>query len=154
MSETAFEQTERNRARALEVAGPECIAEDFGGEVVVLNGATGVYYSLTDLAAGVWRDLMAGHSVESLLSAISRADERASQATIDFIDSLEEAGLLRQSDPRAPSTAAPESVALVSAGETKLTIQSFEDLSELILADPIHDVDGEFGWPILRREDQ
>lgn len=151
MSEMAFGVTEPGALNGLEVAGPDCVAEDFAGEVVILNSASGVYYSLTDLAAGVWRDLMAGHSVESLLSAVSRVDEQASQATTDFIRGLETAGLLRRTSPRAPSTLALESVALVSAGETKLTIQSFDDMKDLILADPIHDVDDEIGWPVMRR---
>ena len=151
MPEMAFGVTEPGAFNGLEVAGPDCIAEDFGGEVVVLNSASGVYYSLTDLAAGVWRDLMAGHSAESLLSAVGRVDEQASQATTDFIRGLETAGLLRRTSPRSPSTLTPESVALVSAGETKLTIQSFDDMKDLILADPIHDVDDEMGWPVMRR---
>jgi hypothetical protein len=143
-------QSSTGLAHGLEIRGPECIAEDFGGEIVVLNAASGVYYSLTDLAAGVWRDLMAGHSVGALLNAISRADKGASEAIIKFIGGLEEAGVLRRSNPRAPSTATPESVTLIRAGETKLTIQCFEDMKDLILADPIHDVDEDRGWPILR----
>jgi hypothetical protein len=44
------------RGRALEVATPDCIADDFDGEVVVLNIASGIYFSLRDLAGAVWRD--------------------------------------------------------------------------------------------------
>jgi hypothetical protein len=28
-------------------------------------------------------------------------------------------------------------------------MQSFEDMKDLILADPIHDVDDQLGWPAL-----
>jgi Coenzyme PQQ synthesis protein D (PqqD) len=150
MSDKAFEAIDEHLLTGLELAEPDCVAEDFGGEVVVLNSATGVYHSLTDLAAAVWRDLMAGHSVEALLDAISHVDERAFQATGDFMRDLESAGLVRRTSSRAPRSLTPDCASLVGAGETKLTIQSFDDMKDLILADPIHDVDDEKGWPILR----
>jgi hypothetical protein len=36
----------QDRISVLEVAKPDCVADDFGGEVVVLNIVTGVYFSL------------------------------------------------------------------------------------------------------------
>jgi len=150
MSDEAFSTTE-HRLTWLDVAEPDCVAEYFGGEVVVLNSATGVYYSLTDLAAGVWRDLIAGHSVESLLDAISQVDKRVYQPVSDFIRDLESAGLVHRTSSRAAGTVTPDSVSIVGAGETRLTLQPFDDMKDLILADPIHDVDEEKGWPILRR---
>jgi hypothetical protein len=153
MSDMISKRVEWDVLGGLEVAEPDCVAENFDDEVIVLNSASGVYYSLTDLAAGVWRDLMAGHSVHSLLNAVNRVDERVSQEMIDFIRDLETAGLLRQTSLQASSALTPESVGLVSAGETRLTIQSFEDMKDLILADPIHDVDDEVGWPVLQRSD-
>jgi hypothetical protein len=153
MSNTVLRATEVETLDGLELAEPDCIAEDFGGEVVVLNSASGVYYSLTDLAAAVWRDLLAGHSVASLLAAVRQLDPQAAQATTAFIRDLEASGILRPTQSRKPSAAASESAALVTAGETRLTMQSFDDMKDLILADPIHDVDDEMGWPVLRREE-
>ena len=69
------------RLDVLEVAKPDCVADDFGGEVVVLNLISGVYFSLRDLAAAVWRDLAAGHPVESLIAGISRIDEQIAEST-------------------------------------------------------------------------
>ena len=43
----------RDRHKVLEVAKPDCVADDFGGEVVVLNLVSGVYFSLRHLAAAV-----------------------------------------------------------------------------------------------------
>jgi hypothetical protein len=151
MSEMGFGLAEQAGLNGFEIAEPESVAEDFGSEVVVLNSATGVYFSLTDLAAAVWRDLMAGQPVYSLISGIGRIDRQASQATIDFIRNLEAAGLIRQRSASAPIASSAESIVLATAGKTALTIQSFDDMKDLILADPIHDVDEEMGWPTRRR---
>jgi hypothetical protein len=85
-----------DRLNVLEVAKPNCVADDFGGEVVVLNLVSGVYFSLRDLAAAVWRDLAAGHPVRSLIAGINRVDERIAAATAALIDNFEQTGLMRR----------------------------------------------------------
>jgi hypothetical protein len=142
-----------DRLNVLEVAKPDCVADNFDDEVVVLNLVSGVYFSLRDLAAAVWRDLVAGHSVDSLISGMSRVDEGIAAATAALIDQFEQTGLLRQASPRRPESDEPESVALVRTGEARLTIESFEDMKDLILSDPIHDADEKMGWPTLRHAD-
>jgi hypothetical protein len=119
-----------------------------------MNVVSGVYLSLRDLAAAVWRDLAAGHSVGSLISGIGRTDELLAAATARLIDKFEQSGLMRSASPRRLETVEPESVALVRAGETMLSIDTFEDLKDLILSDPIHDADTQLGWPALRHADR
>ena len=133
--------------RVLEVAKPDCVAEDLHDEIVVLNLVSGVYFSLRNLAAAVWRDLAAGHSVGSLISGIGRVDERIAEATATLIDNFEQTGIMRQASPR-PVETEPESIALVRTGEARLTIESFEDMKELVLSSPVHiqDADEQMGW--------
>jgi len=143
-----------DRLKVFEVAKPDCVADDFDGEVVVLNLVSGVYFSLRDLAAAVWRDLAAGHSVGSLISGICRVDARIAAATVTLIDNFEQTGLMRQASPRPVETAEPESITLIRTGEARLTVESFEDMKDLILSDPIHDADERMGWPALRHADK
>jgi hypothetical protein len=150
--DTSF--TVPDRLNVLELAKPDCVADDFGGEVVVLNIATGVYFSLRDLAAAVWRDLAAGHPGESLIAGMNQIDGQIGKATSIFVENLEGAGLMRRTSPRPIGTAIPESVELVRIGEARLTMQSFDDMKDLILSDPIHDVDEQLGWPALQRTDK
>jgi hypothetical protein len=133
--------------RVLEVAKPDCVADDLDGEIVVLNLVSGVYFSLRNLAAGVWRDLAAGHSVGSLISGIGHVDERIAEATATLIDHFEQTGIMRPASPR-PVETEPESIALVRTGEARLTIESFEDMKQLVLSSPvhIHDADDRMGW--------
>jgi hypothetical protein len=140
-----------DRRGALEVATPDCIADNFDGEVVVLNIASGVYFSLRGLAGAVWRDLAAGLAPSDLVSGMKAVDAELGSRTYEFIAQIEQHGLMR---PRAPGgqhpPAAAESVALARSGDSRLTLETYEDMKDLILADPIHDADEQAGWPVVQ----
>ena len=138
--------------RVLEFAKRDCVADDIDGEIVVLNLVSGVYFSLRNLAAAVWRDLAAGHSVGSLISGIGRVDERIAVATAELIDKFEQTGIMRQVSPR-PVETEPESLASVRTGEVRLTFESFDDMKELVLSSPVHiyDTDDQMGWQDANR---
>jgi len=142
---------ETGHLNVLEIVA-DCVAEEFGGEIVVLNTASGVYFSIADLAAAVWRDLAAGQPIELVVGGISRVDEEIADEVVGFVGDLENAGLMRRkrSEPSL-QLGEPESIALVRRGEARLTFQSFEDMRDLILADPIHDAEEDKGWPVLRQ---
>ena len=103
--------------RALEVATPDCIADNFDGEVVVLNIASGVYFSLRDLAGAVWRDLESGHLPSDLVAEIGAVDAQLTTRAREFIAQIEQHGLMR---PRETGGTHPvvtaESVALARNG--------------------------------------
>lgn len=128
-----------NKQTVLEVATPQCLAEDFDNEVLAMNVSSGIYCSMRDLGATLWRDLDAGHSVEDLGALIEAA--RGSKAeVVDFVDVLIAQGLVRpaaaQKDPADP----PETAKLLAAGTHDLTIEVYDDMQSLILLDPVHEV--------------
>jgi hypothetical protein len=82
--------------KALEVATPDCIADNFDGEVVVLNMASGVYFSLRDLAGAVWRDLASGHPPSDLIGELGAVDAELGVRAREFIAQIEQHGLMRQ----------------------------------------------------------
>jgi len=139
---------------ALEVATPDCIADDFDGEVVVLNIASGVYFSLRDLAGAVWRDLASGHPPSDLVAEIGALDAQLGTRAREFIAQVEQHGLMRsrQAGGMHPAAAA-ESVALARDGNHRLVLETYEDMKDLILADPIHDADAQAGWPVMPPRD-
>jgi hypothetical protein len=44
----------------------------------------------------------------------------------------------------------PECRALVERGEFDLTFTAHDDMKDLVMTDPIHDVDEAAGWPVAR----
>lgn len=130
----------------LELASPQCSAEEFDGEIVALNLETGMYFSMTGAASRIFTDLMNGHSVEALLALAGTATEMG-RGIESFIDALREAGLLRlrstRDVPAAPLPLPDE----LPAGCAPPVLESFGDMQSLLLLDPVHEVDEQAGWP-------
>lgn len=124
------------------IASPDIYCEQFGNDLVVLNLGTGQYFGFNDAASLIWKCLiehqasledlcLAGFSQEILITCVAR---------------LEELGLICPGNHPARSVPA-ELHPDVALADPK--VELFDDLASLILADPIHDVEGEAGWPNL-----
>jgi hypothetical protein len=134
--------------RWLSIANPPCVADSFGGEVVALNLDTGYYFSLPGLAGAIWRDLIAGHSATVIVKELADVDEKVGQSAEKFIDDLVEFGLMRDvQEPKTPP-APPEYRQMLDAGDLKLVLTPYDDMKDLVMTDPIHEVDEETGWPV------
>jgi hypothetical protein len=133
----------------LEIAAPNCVAQDFEGEIIALNLARGTYYSLRGLAAVLWRDLAAGHPVETL-AALAADRLGGTQPVLDFVANATTHGLMQPVSNAATPLAEPRLVqALAGAGTAELVFEVFDDMNSLILLDPVHEVDEKRGWPNL-----
>lgn len=120
-------------------------AEEFDGEYVVLDVGSGRYFSLASGTALVWQGLAEGYSIEALcadLEASSPIREQIETVVSQFIDY----GLLKPA-PREPvAGSAPLSKSISSQGLT-FELDVFNDLADLLVSDPVHDVDEGAGWP-------
>ena len=135
----------------LEIAAPECVAEDFDGEIVAINLTTGVYFSAKDAGAVLWRDLTTGHSVESLVG-LAKGNHEWAQSIARFAEDALNGGLMRRVQTLALPSQPPSLVAQTS-GSLPL-LESFSDMKSLLLLDPIHEVDEETGWPVRRPQEE
>jgi hypothetical protein len=129
----------------LEVARPACADEVLADEVVVLNVETGIYFSLRGLAATLWQDLAAGHRVEELTRLAEEHGYGAGRVT-GFVSELTRHGLMRPAS-RPAVAGEPGSAEVLKSGSPALVFEVYEDMQDLILSDPIHDVDESLGWP-------
>jgi hypothetical protein len=134
----------------LELAQPECAAEILEDEVVALNVQTGIYFSMRGLSAALWHDLAAGHPVETLAR---HAHERGDSAerVADFAAQITRYGLMRPG-PSRPVAGELASIELLRGGKQEIVFEVYEDMQDLILSDPIHDVDETVGWPTPKPE--
>ena len=131
----------------LEIAAPQCVAQDFDGEIIVLDLGSGSYYSLRELGAVLWRDLASGHAVE-LLAELASGGLGGPQRVLDFVAKIMAHGLLRPAAAAAIPPAAPRLAGALAAG-SELVFEVFDDMKNLILLDPVHEVDESRGWPNL-----
>lgn len=136
----------------LSVSGSHVIAETIDGETVVINLETGLYFSLVGTASEVWEAVRAGTTRAALLVALgaryAASPDAIAEATDAFLEAMAADGLLRREASAARST--PEPAAAPAGGQrppfVPPTLQRFHDVQDLLLLDPIHEVD-ERGWP-------
>jgi hypothetical protein len=114
------------------LAGPDVVHEEFDGEIVVLNLQTGQYFGLNEAGAILWMSVESGRDPVDVSIAHGAA----------FAARLVTLGLIVESD----EAALPAQAQVLA---TAPSIEAYDDLSDLILADPIHDVDEKQGWPKL-----
>ena len=144
-------------AMFLRINKPNVVHEAFDDELVVVNLDRGYYYSLGQSGADVWRLVEEGVSVDEVVQwMIARYDapgEEIEQAVHKLIGELQQEELIVQESQREPVAGDPQPREVASSG-TKLAFQApvlqrYSDMQELLLLDPIHEVD-ETGWPNAR----
>ena len=122
------------------------------GQAIVINFTTGMYYGTSSLGSAVLDALLAGTDLEEICKAVQALPgcPEDIQAQLDaFIGRLLEMEIIAAGE----STGAPCAMdASVLADGFALTVDEFAEVQDLILADPVHDVDVEQGWPILSNE--
>jgi hypothetical protein len=123
------------------VASQDVVFENFGGDLVVLNLTTGRYFGFNPTAATVWQALLAGATPQIIAEVGFRVT-----ALSTFLERLISYELII---PTA-TAAVPLSDSLrdkLAADLSPPTVEVFDDLADLIVADPIHDADDQQGWP-------
>lgn len=133
-------------------SSPDIVHEDFEGEYVVLNLASGTYFALNRTASRLVASLLQGAAIEELAS-LHGASFRAPQVQAFFTELLNLE--LIAATPDTPATSVGESVRQESRSWSEApAVEVYDDLADLILADPIHDTDSSVGWPVLPDEAQ
>ncbi len=132
-------------ARAYAISAPDVVAEDFDGQVVVLNLANGHYYSVHGAGGALWTLVAAGTSINAIMASLSAQRPELVDDALRFVREIVGLGLVRE----AATVATPAPAMPVAWPAEPPRLEVFNDLAELITADPVHDVDVEAGWPKL-----
>ncbi len=130
------------------INAPDVVSENFDGQVVILNLANGHYFSLAGIASAIWASLLAGNSPDSILISIQAKRPELIEQSTEFLGRLIELNLVRAQAGDASEPAGPVDDAWSGDGPQ---IQVYDELAELVLADPIHEVDEQAGWPTPRQ---
>jgi hypothetical protein len=127
---------------------PPVIHQTVDGEVIVVNLDNGTYYSIAGAGADIWGALDAGAGLpETVELVVARYDAEAAQvegAVAGFVDELVAEGLI--SPAARNGVAVPPAAAAASGRFEEPVLHRYTDMQELLMLDPIHEVD-ETGWP-------
>ena len=137
-----------NRSGRYSINAPDVVAEDFDGEMVILNLGNGHYFSLRGIASQIWSLLIAGREPQSILTSIQTRRPELVDASSEFLGRVIELSLVR---PRADGADGPIGPIDETWSGDSPRIEVFEDLAELIYGDPIHEFDEQTGWPHPRQ---
>ena len=137
------------RANNLNVVG-----EVLDGEAIIVDLDSGAYYSLVGSGAEVWSAVQKGATLTAIIESVTavysgRQEEIAAAVTALVEELLAEGLIVGDSSTAGSSVAAIANPAPPAAGRppfVKPVVQKFTDMADLLLLDPIHDVDVQ-GWP-------
>ncbi|MFM8896863.1 MAG: PqqD family protein, partial [Actinomycetales bacterium] len=131
---------------------PMVTHEQLDGDVIAIHLETGMYYTFDGVAADCWQGLVAGVPIEIIADRVSDGYRIAPEVALTdvnaFIAALESERLvLDDSGAAAASDAAAFEVRSGDGrGYVAPVVQRYDDLEDLLLLDPIHEVD-DAGWP-------
>jgi len=140
------------RTQTLRVNTPGVIGESIDGEVVVINLDSGIYYSIEKVGADLWEMLENGCNLEEMIETVAGSytgePSHISGAISDFVAELHaEQLIVPQADINRTPAQTPPAGSGTSHGEFEPPLlNKYEDMQDLLLLDPIHEVDNA-GWP-------
>lgn len=133
-----------------ELSGVNIVSENFGGEIVAVNLDSGKYYSILKTGAYVWSALIAHHSTKQIVMVLSNLYQLESSVVSDdvlrFVDQLIQEGLITPVQQATLPRPTDEPV----GDYVTPAFEIFSDMQEILLLDPVHDVDAS-GWPLANQ---
>ena len=122
---------------------------------IIIDSETGNYYYLNILASKVFWYLVRGATPgglsESLLK-VPGCPEDIQKRIEDFCAQMVEEKVLNAAEWEQFDGEFDTGEFWFAEG-AEFKVEKHADMADLIVADPVHDVDEEFGWPVLKEDD-
>ena len=127
-------------------------SEVFHDEALVLDLGRGIYFTLPGPARIIWDGISCQATVSEIVDLVRQfySGERAviEESVIAFARELQQEFLVGTEGGNFPRTkSALEAPPVQPLPYTSPEFQKFTDIQNLLLLDPIHDVETEAGWP-------
>jgi hypothetical protein len=136
---------------------PAVVSEIIDGEAVIMHLRSGNYYSIEHVGSEIWACLDLGLSrcqiLDSLASRYPVAPAALAAALDSFLAELVAQDLVREVDGETANSIPAEPAPINGAARpfAAPVLNIYSDMKDLLLLDPIHDVD-EVGWPTAKPE--
>ena len=139
--------------RFFKVNAPSVVSEIIDGEAVFVNLISGHYFSTGPVGSQLWEWLGQGASDEAMAQALTaryHVEGPSAATALDafLADLLAHELVLEHPEARPTPPFEPPAAAPATRMEwSPPTLDVYSDMTDLLLLDPIHDVD-EAGWPM------
>ena len=124
-------------------------------QAIIIDSSTGHYYALNELSSAVFDALAKGAGTDALLRALrslAGTPTNVEAQLQNFVDRLLGYEILLPAET-VSDVVIELSEDFLSFGFA-LDLDQFDDAQEIMMADPVHDVDLDEGWPILKSPDE
>jgi hypothetical protein len=137
------------------VNNPSVVAETLDEEATIVNLDKGTYYALNGVGSFIWDELSRGASPDEIAAALAAryevAEPDAGAAVEDLVGELSANELIVPLPGGAEAAPLAANGAHNGNGNGRLAyeppeLSTFTDMQELLLLDPVHEVDAS-GWP-------
>ncbi len=123
---------------------------------IIINSETGIYYAMNNCGSVVFQAVTDGCSKQSIVENFKKfanCPTDIEQKLNAFIDELLQKEIIIEGEQTSNVPAFDESV--ITKDNFEMKVSEYADAQEMLLADPIHDVDEEEGWqPVFKEEDK
>lgn len=140
---------------------PDVIHEIIEGEAVMINMENGYYFSLDRIGSTIWDMLDQGTAVSRIITLLQQqyagSQIKIEEGTYDYLIQLQTEGLIVPDVRPKRLESIDEQPAAGTNGAGKKQdkapfvaplLHKYTDMEDLLLLDPIHEVD-ETGWPAV-----
>ncbi|MBM3181572.1 MAG: PqqD family protein [Chloroflexi bacterium] len=143
---------------AFRINTPRVVHQTIDGETIIIDFDNGAYFSIAGVGAVIWEQIAQNASVNDIVHALTQryaGDHSDIETEVErFLSELQCEALIAPLDraPSAPRRATPAmpdpNLASLPAFQAP-SLHKYTDMQDLLLLDPIHEVD-EQGWPIRK----
>jgi hypothetical protein len=137
----------------IKISTPEVIFEAFDDEIVLINLDNGNYYSLDKVAAKIWKYIVEGVTKKGIIERVdleyigpqniieTKIDNFFEKLLTEGLITFEEFAITEENNPENNFEARTNSIEF-----DEPILSRYSDMQDLLLLDPIHEVD-DAGWP-------
>jgi hypothetical protein len=130
------------------------ISETIEGETIIIDLDTGNYYSVNKSAAIIWNQIEMNNPTNNILQSVlnfyDTNEDTAEKSVEEIIKFLITNNLISEVD----LVVSLSKIEKISNNKKELfiipKIEKYDDMKEMLLADPVHDVSENDGWPNLK----
>jgi len=130
------------------------VSETLDGETIIINLDNGNYYSTNVTGAAIWNLIQSNNNTEDILKYFINhydvSSDIAEKSVSDILEFLLKENLILESELNLSERVSKTEDSIKKEPFVDPKIEKYEDMQEMLFADPIHDVDEKDGWPVLK----
>jgi hypothetical protein len=143
----------KERVTFHQINGPNVVAQVIDGEALLIDFESGTYYSARGSGGAILDGIRRGVSDQRILARLSESGAEPAAIAQDlasFLELLCASQLIVPQDVDSKFERSEENWEPLALGDYAAPVlEKFTDLQDLLLLDPIHDVDAA-GWPVAK----